>query len=1194
MTSVLAPSDHTGGIEQVSGRGDFALNDRYLREEGSIYLTGIQALVRMLMDRAKHDQRMGRVPATYVSGYEGSPLAGYDLEIFRRKSLLGPLGVVHQPGLNEEMAATAMVGTQLAGEVAGFRQPGVRGVTGIWYGKAPGLDRASDAIRHANLTGTSPEGGVVALVGDDPSAKSSSFPCSSELALADLQLPALYPADSQEVLDYGLHAVELSRASGLWSAMKVATNVADGASTAEVTPTWNAPDMSDLGDGLKAYSHKPHSRLIGAALAGLERSQQETRYSIAVEYLRRSGVNTISGATGRARYGMVAAGKTWLDLKQALATMGIDEDGLEQHGIRLLKLGAIWPIEPSIVKAFAEGLEEIVVVEDKRSFLESAIKEILYGTPNAPHVTGKRDLDGRRLFPEMGELDPDVVATGLARRLAGSDIESVTAFTGRQTQDPVRISLPVISRTPYFCSGCPHNSSTKVPEDTLVGGGIGCHAMVLVMPEKQTGKVTGISQMGGEGGHWIGMAPFVDTEHYLQNVGDGTFAHSGSLAVRASIAAGVDITYKLLFNSAVAMTGGQDAIGGVTVEEIANMMLLEGAKRVVITTENPTKTKRALRRLGGRAAGGDVQVRHRDDLIAAQEELAVVKGVTILIHDQECAAELRRKRKRDKAPTPVERVLINERVCEGCGDCGEKSNCMSVHPVDTEFGRKTQIHQSSCNLDFSCLKGDCPSFLSVVPGSAGRPKPAPVSDTDVLPDPEARFTDDEFSMRITGLGGTGVVTVAQILATAGFLDGFDVRALDQTGLAQKGGGVVSDVKLSRHRADRAAKVAKGECDLYLGCDPLVATDPIQLKAADPKRTVAVVTTAEVPTGQMVVDTAIAFPSPGSIRDAFAGRVDESFFVDANAVAKELFGDEQYANMLLVGAAYQLGGLPISATSIERAIELNGTKVETNVQAFRQGRRAVLPNDVDEATSQTVQDRSTTVPGLVNHAAAARILKLIGATGELADLLARRVPELVAYQNAAYAQSYADFVIRVRDAEEAAIPGSTEFTEAVAAHLFKVMAYKDEYEVARLSLDPALDAALEEQFGPGSRASYRLHPPMLRAMGMKDKISLGPWARPGFAALYRMRRLRATKLDPFGKAEVRRVERGLIGEYRAAVERALAKLDKDTLTNAVEIAELPDIVRGYEDIKLRNVAKFRARLSELESVQVRAAATAGGA
>ncbi len=1113
----------------------FTLEDRYLREAGTVHLTGVQALVRLLFDRVRHDRARGGDPAVFVSGYEGSPLAGYDLELGRRATLLEKHDVVHRPGLNEELAATSVMGSQL---VAGAG--GQRGVTGFWYGKAPGLDRASDALRHANLAGTDPRGGAVALVGDDPHAKSSTVPCASELALADLAIPVLFPADAQDVLDLGMHAVELSRASGLWTSLKIVANVADASGTATVRPQWTGPEIA-------GYRHRPTSRLLGPSLAELERSLFTVRLPLALDYLRASKINRVTRRGPADRIGIVAAGKSYLDLRQALRTLGLDE---EEHGIRILKLGAIHPLEPTIVREFADGLADIVVVEEKRAFVETALKEILYGVPHAPRIIGKKDHDGRTLFTELGELDPDGIAAGLARVLP-KGIPPVEAYRGRRRRE--RIAVPLLARTPYFCSGCPHNSSTKVPEGTLVGGGIGCHTMALFMEPDQVGTVLGVTQMGGEGTQWIGMAPFVEADHFVQNIGDGTFTHSGSLAVRAAVAAGVNITYKLLYNSAVAMTGGQDAVGGLPVEKVAELLLVEGAKRVVITSDAPKKHRKP-------PAG--VEVRDRGELLRTQEELAAIKGVTVLIHEQECAAEKRRKRRRGKQTAPATRVVVNERVCEGCGDCGTKSNCLSVQPVDTEFGRKTTIHQSSCNVDYSCLAGDCPSFVTVVPGRKQRRKAAELT-ADAVPAPETPETRaKDFTVRITGIGGTGVVTVTQILATAAVLDGRHVRTLDQTGLAQKGGAVVSDLKVTAEPVEQAAKLAAGECDLYLACDALVGADAANLGVADPARTTAVVSTTEVPTGRMVVDTTVSFPDPAGVLAPIETATAHTVSLDARGLAEEFFDDDQFANVLQLGAAYQTGAIPLPASVIERAIELNGTQVAANLQAFRRGRLLVA-----EPPAKAPEPVITAKPSAV------RALVHAEPGSELARLLDIRIPELIAYQDKAYARAYAEFVERVRVLED----GPTEITEAVAKHLYKLMAYKDEYEVARLSLDPAFTDGLEDRFGVGTKYAYRLHPPVLRALGMRRKISLGPWFRPAFRLLHALRRLRGTRFDPFGRAEVRKVERELIEDYRGVVLRALRAGDAAT---ARTLAELPDLVRGYEDVKLANVARYRERQAEV--------------
>ncbi|GAA3529229.1 indolepyruvate ferredoxin oxidoreductase family protein [Amycolatopsis ultiminotia] len=1133
----------------------FTLEDRYLRETGTVYLSGVQALVRVVLDRIRHDRRGGADPAAFVSGYEGSPLAGFDLELARRGALLTEHAIVHRPGVNEELAATSVMGSQLAAGAATLRPDGV---TGFWYGKAPGLDRATDALRHANLAGTDPRGGAVALVGDDPNAKSSSVPCASEHALADLAMPVFYPADSQDVLDYGRHAVELSRASGVWAAMKVVANVADAGGTALVDPEWTVPELPE-----GAYRHRPSSRLLGPELVTLEHSLHRVRLPLALEYVRASGVNRIVRSGRADRIGVVASGKSYLDLRQALRVLGLDEAALERYGIRLLKLGVVHPVEPAVVTEFAEGLSEIVVVEEKRALVEPAVKEILYGRPGAPAVHGKTGPDGQVLFSELGELDPDAIAAGLAKRFtAHGDLEPVTAWRARRRRE--RISVPLLARTPYFCSGCPHNSSTKVPDGTLVGAGIGCHTMALFMEPEQVGDVVGLTQMGGEGAQWIGMAPFVETPHLTQNIGDGTFTHSGSLAVRAAVAAGVDITYKLLYNSAVAMTGGQDAAGGLPVEQVAALLLVEGAAKVVITSDAP-------RRLRKRALPRGVEVRDRTELQRTQEELAAVKGVTVLIHDQECAAEKRRKRRRGKQETPAEKVFINERVCEGCGDCGTKSNCLSVQPVQTEFGRKTKIHQASCNVDYSCLGGDCPSFLTVVPtGKVRRREVAPL-DGDVVPDPVRAERDA--AVRITGVGGTGVVTVAQILAVAAVLEGKQVRTLDQTGLAQKGGAVVSDVKITSAALEQAAKLAAGECDLYLACDPLVGADPAYLGVTDPEHTVAVVSTSEVPTGRMIVDTAVSFPDQSSIRAALDDATTRRHYLDARGLAGQLFGDDQYANLLQLGAAYQTGALPVSAESLEQAIAINGTAVEANVQAFRRGRQAVADPGRLAADLAT----EAPAPAAPSGAAVRRVRALVRTDSdtELGRLLDLRVADLIGYQNERYARQYAEFVELVRDRS-----GSDAAAEAVARNLYKLMAYKDEYEVARLSLDPRLIAEIEAEFGVGSRFSYRLHPPVLRALGMRRKISLGGRSfRPVLRVLRAARVLRGTPFDVFGPAKVRRLERELIGEYREAVTRALdlAAHDEQRL---VELAGLPDLVRGYEHLKLANVDDYRRRQAEL--------------
>ena len=1143
----------------------FSLQDRYVRQQGLIYLTGIQALVRMLLDRAASDRRAGLDTATFVSGYEGSPLAGYDLELARRRNLAEPAGVRHEPGLNEELAATAVMGSQLAGEVGSLCRDGV---VGIWYAKSPGLDRASDALRHANLVGTGPVGGAVALVGDDAGAKSSSVPCASEAALADLAIPTLYPADSQDVLDFGWHAQYLSRFAGTWSALKVATAVADGAGTAIVEPRSLPASFAELGHN----QHRPSAQLLGQNLMELERTLHEVRLPRAVEYARHCGINRIVHRGPADRIGLVAAGKTYADLREALHLFGLGDELLAHYGIRVLKLGMVYPTDPVVLTEFASGLDEIIVVEEKRPFLEVAVKEILYGKACAPVVVGKQDTRGGTLFSRVGELDADSVAKGVASALARWNLEPVRAWQARR-QRPRPISLSLTPRTPYFCSGCPHNSSTVATEDTLVGAGIGCHAMVLFMKPDQVGTVVGMTQMGGEGAQWLGMAPFVSERHFVQNIGDGTFVHSGSLAVRAAVAAGVNVTYKLLYNSTVAMTGGQDPVGALPIERLAALLLAEGAARVVITTDDVSRVPR-------RHLPAGVKVRPRSQLRQVQRELAEVPGVTVLIHDQECAAEKRRQRRRGKIPTPASRVMINERICEGCGDCGAKSNCLSVQPVSTEYGRKTRINQSSCNLDLSCLDGDCPSFVTVVPGKSAGRRVAPELNDDTLPTPAAADSSADFRMRICGVGGTGVVTVSQVLATAAVIEGRFARTLDQTGLAQKGGAVVSDLTVTFADHGGSAKLAEASCDLYLGCDVLVAADPGNLKVASADRTTAVISSTQVPTGRMVVDTSVEFPAHEQVSAAIEQHTRLATYLDAGMLADRLLGDEQYANMILVGAAIQAGALPLSIAAVEQAITLNGAAVAANIQALRRGRQAIADPNGLQATlgaDTTERHRALEPP----YDAADRLVATVGLPpgSAVAELIRGRAADLIGYQNARYAREYTRFLAHVHRAEDAAIPGSTALTHAVARNLHKLMAYKDEYEVARLSLDQSFQDDLTATFGAGARYTNKLHPPVLRALGMRNKISFGPSLRPALHILRRLRKLRGTPLDIFGYAHIRRLERQLIVEYRQAVDEALRALNPETLQRALHLAELPDLVRGYEQIKLDNVARYRAELDQ---------------
>jgi indolepyruvate ferredoxin oxidoreductase len=1138
-------------------------------------MTGVQALVRLPLDRHRRDRSAGLRTATLLTGYPGSPLGGYDLELARNGNALTAHEAVHRPAVNEELAATAVWGSQVVNTLPGAR---FDGVVGLWYGKAPGLDRASDAIRHGNLAGVARTGGAIALVGDDPMAKSSTVPSASEGTLAALQMPVLLPGDLQDVLDLGVHGVALSRSCGLWVGMKITTNVADGFATVEVADDRLDPVMVEIQLDGRPYDHVPTMKLIGERLQTLEYSLAHGRLEAARAYSRVNRLNRIVQQADGDRIGLVAGGKTYFDLRQALSDLALSEQDLRRLGVRMLQVRMPFPLDGEVVREFARGLEEIVVIEEKQPFLERLIKDELYNLADRPMVVGKSDEEGRPLVKPDGELGSDSIAEVIAARVPSvSELERVRERLARLRTLP-SAAVTAAARAPYFCSGCPHNTSTaQVPDGALVGAGIGCHGMVTLMRPEEVGEVTGLTQMGGEGAQWIGMAPFTDRPHIFQNIGDGTYNHSGSLAMRASGAAGTNITYKLLWNSHIAMTGGQDPVPGLTLENVVREVLAEGAKRVIITTEEPSRWE-------GADLPPGVEVLHRDRIMEAQRRLAAIEGMTVLVHDQECAAELRRKRKRGQAEEPPMRVLINERVCEGCGDCGVKSNCLSVHPVETEFGRKTRIHQGSCNKDYSCLQGDCPSFLTVIPagGQARQPRrAAPVGPDGVGPPAIPAVLGDEFGVRIAGIGGTGIVTVAQTLGTAALLDGLHVRGLDQTGLAQKGGPVVSDLKLTAVPVQGANKAAAADCDLYLAADLLVGTSRPNLAAADPHRTIAVICTARVPTGRMVVDTSASFPDRDGLVEGILRRSirERSVQLDAQTLCTQLFGTDVVANMFLVGAAYQAGALPLSTGAIESAIELNGAAVERNLQAFRRGRQAVADPD---GLRRALDELAPPAPPPSYSPRARQIAAGVRAApgSELERSVALRVAELIDYQDAAYAVAYARDVERVRAVETQRVPGASELSEAVAFFLHKLMSYKDEYEVARLHLDPRLRSEVQAQFGPDAKISWRLHPPLLRAMGMQRKVELGERFETGFRALTRMRRLRGTRLDPFGYTRVRKVERELISEYRALLDHILAQLTADNHDVAVELARLPDLIRGYEEIKLAGVHRYHAAEREL--------------
>ena len=833
----------------------------------------------------------------------------------------------------------------------------------------------------------------------------------------------------------------------------------------------------------------------------------------------------------------------------------------------------IFPLEREILSEFAAGLDEILVIEEKRSFIETFCKEALYGSGHTPLVVGKKDETGAKLVRADNELDADEITLVLARRLRGRvEAPGLERRLRAIKRAPDLGVIPIAARSPYFCSGCPHNRSTKVPEGSLAGAGIGCHTLAIMMDR----NTAGVTQMGGEGANWVGAEAFTDIEHIFQNIGDGTFAHSGSLSVRQAVAAGTTMTYKILYNSAVAMTGGQAADGLMPVPEMTHLLYAEGVKKTIVVADDPAKFAPDANWAPG------AEVWERDRLDEAQLLLRDTPGVTALIYDQECAANLRRKRRRGLAADPTLRIVINEAVCEGCGDCGAVSNCLSVQPVETEFGRKTQIHQSSCNKDYTCLEGNCPAFMSVIPSELPQQLAQPGYRVERALAAPSRRVNGSANILMMGIGGTGVVTANQVLGTAAALDGLHVRSLDQTGLSQKGGPVVSNLKITDAPIDIAPKVGAGATDAFLVFDVLTATAGVNLARAHPQRSVAIVSTSKVPTGAMVRDTTVEYPEADHLLEVInrATRAGDNVFFDALGLAEALFGDHMMANFIVIGAAFQAGLLPMSADAIERAIELNGVKVADNQHAFRAGRLAVA--DREWLAKQDVKRAGEAAPLTQGEpsAAAQALIDSLPAAGELKRLIEIRVPELIAYQNEAYARRYIDDIKRVYTAEQAACPGGTDLSQAVARYLFKLMAYKDEYEVARLSLKPEARQAISAQFGERARVRYHLQPPLLKALGLKRKLQVGRWFDVVYRVLRRMRFLRGTRLDPFGYDRVRRVERELVVEYRRLVFAALEGLSADNYTRAVELAELPDMIRGYDEVKLGNVERFRDRVRAL--------------
>jgi len=1137
------------------------LDDKYTLPSGRVFLSGVQALVRLPMLQQERDKAAGLRTAGFISGYRGSPLAVYDAALHQARNHLAAHDIHFQPGVNEDIAATALWGSQ---QVNLYPTAKFDGVFGIWYGKGPGVDRSMDPFKHANFAGTSRHGGVLAIAGDDHGCQSSTTAHQSEQMFLAAMMPLLNPATVQEYIDYGLYGFALSRFAGVWTGFKAISEAVESSASITIDPQRlrlvTPADFEMPPGGLNIrWPDTPldqERRLHGPKMAAI------------AAFARANPLDRLVFAPPRARLGIMAAGKAYLDLRQALDDLGLSEAQCLRLGLRLYKVGMVWPLEADGARRFADGLEEIFVVEEKRGFIEDQLMRALYNldASRRPRIVGKTDDSGAPLLPSAGELTPTMVAQALVTRL--KRLDAATPEIEQRLQrllsfDTVAETGHKSVRLPYFCAGCPHNTSTRVPEGSRALAGIGCHFMAIWMPR----ATSTYSHMGGEGAAWIGQAPFTEDKHVFQNLGDGTYSHSGLLAIRAAAIAGVNITYKILYNDAVAMTGGQQVEGHLSVGQIARQVAAEGAKQIVVVTDEPDKYPSGT-------FANDVTVRHRDELDAVQRELREITGLTILIYDQTCAAEKRRRRKRGTYPDPAKRVFINEAVCEGCGDCSEKSNCVAVKPLETEFGRKRTIDQSSCNKDFSCLKGFCPSFVTVHGGELRRLEAkhrqlrSIAEHIAALPPPTAKPLGEPYNILIAGIGGTGVITVGALLGMAAHIEGKGCSVLDFTGLAQKNGAVLSHVRLAPKPDDlHAVRVAAGGADLVLGCDMVVAASPTALARIEHGVTRCVVNSDYQPTAAFVMNPDVDFET-AALTKAIKHAAGESCadFVDATGIATALLGDSIAANLFLLGYAVQRGLVPLSAAAIDRAIELNGVAVEMNKHALAWGRLAAHDHARVEALVHPVPEDMPKAPK------------------GLAALVERRAAFLAQYQDAGYAAHYRDFVAGVERAERARLGHGTALAEAVAENLFKLMAYKDEYEVARLYTDGRFRKELRHQFAGKYRLQFHLAPPTFAkrdpVTGELQKRAFGPWVFTAFKLLARLKFLRGTALDPFGRTPERRMERRLIDEYRAIVTELNAGLTPANHNLAIEIARIPERIRGFGHVKERAIVVAKAREAAL--------------
>ncbi|SDF97823.1 indolepyruvate ferredoxin oxidoreductase [Limimonas halophila] len=1145
---------------------EVSLKDKYRQERGTIYISGIQALVRLPMMQRQRDKAAGLDTAGYISGYRGSPLDGLDKQIWGAKPFLDKSDIHFHPGINEDLAATAVWGTQ-QGDI--FKDFDKDGVFAMWYGKGPGVDRSGDVFRHGNMAGTAKNGGVLLLAGDDHTASSSTTAHQCEHAFMDAMIPVLNPAGVQEFLDLGLYGWALSRYSGCWVGFKTTAETAQTAAAVSIDP--ERIQIAEPTD----FEMPPGGLNIRWPDPPLQQEERLHRYKLyaALAFARANKLDKrVIDNPHKRKLGIITAGKGYLDLRQALDDLGIDEDLAAEIGLSVYKVAMSWPLEREGIRAFAEGLDELVIVEEKRAFIENQVREQLYNWREdvRPRVVGKFDEHGQWLLPSFGELTPAKIARALAPRIErfydSPRIRERLAFLDEKEKALTSEPSP-LTRLPYYCSGCPHNTSTVVPDGSRAMAGIGCHYMVQWM-DRNTATFT---QMGGEGVPWIGQAPFSTTEHVFVNLGDGTYYHSGILAIRACIAQQVNITFKILFNDAVAMTGGQQVDGPLDPMMISRQLAAEGVRVMRVVTDEPEKYP-----LNAGFADG-VSVHHRDELDTIQRELRETPGVTALIYDQTCAAEKRRRRKRGTYPDPAKRVFINDLVCEGCGDCSAKSNCVSVVPYETEYGTKRAIDQSSCNKDFSCLKGFCPSFVTVEGGQL-RQGPqgsaeALAHDWGELPEPNVpELASDTHNIVVTGVGGTGVVTVGQILGMAAHIEGKGCTVFDMTGLAQKGGAVTSHVRLGRTRGHiHSSKISAGTADLLLGADLVVAAGFDALAKTMAGRTHAVINTHETITGDFTQNPDYTFPGEElreRIREA-VGR-ERAEMVEATELATGLLGDSIAANLFMVGYAWQRGLIPLSEAALMQAVETNGAAVDFNKQAFLWGRRAAH----DLASVQKAAE-----PAAGEEAVGSEHL-----SETLDEAIERRVTFLTDYQNAAYGERYRALVQKARDAERQAAPEREELSWAVAKSYFKLLAIKDEYEVARLFTTGEFEAKLKRQFEGDYKLKFHLAPPIMNPAdpntGEPRKKTFGPWMFPVFKVLARLRVLRGTKLDPFAYLAERKRERELIAEFEALMDEVLAGLTRDTHATAVALAELPQQVRGYGHIKMANLERAKAEEARL--------------